>query len=99
MLIWAALTPSRVAETTTRVVGRLFHGLGEQRERADRCLELVADVGDEVPPDLLHPAALRLVFGEEQDEAATAEGGAQRRHPHREAGPPAAERATGHLDL
>jgi hypothetical protein len=59
----------------------------------------MADVGDEVPPDFLHPAALRLVLGEQQDQAATADAGAQRGDAHREAGPPAAERGPGHLDL
>ncbi len=30
------------------VVRRVVDGLGEEADRADRCLELVADVGDEV---------------------------------------------------
>src|SRR5262249_14971955 len=67
----------------------------EQRERAHRGLELVADVGDEVPPDLFHPPALRLVLGKQQDEAVVAERG----DPDGEAGPPAAERAPGKIDL
>ena len=35
------------------VVGRVVHGLGEQPDRADRRLQLVADVGDEVAADRL----------------------------------------------
>ena len=38
------------------VLGRVLDCLGEQRDRADRGLELVADVGHEVAPGLLDPA-------------------------------------------
>ena len=45
------------------VVGR-GHRLGEQPERADRRLELVTHVRDEVAPDALDPPRLRDVAGE-----------------------------------
>jgi hypothetical protein len=38
-----------------RVVGGVHQGLGEQRQRTDRGLQLVAHVGDEVAADLRHP--------------------------------------------
>ena len=43
-------------------VGLRDERLGEQAQRAHRRLELVADVGHEVAPDLLEPAALRDVL-------------------------------------
>ena len=46
-----------------RVVGRVHHRLGEQRQRADRGLQLVADVGHEVPAGGLQPDRFRLVRG------------------------------------
>ena len=49
-----------------RVVGRLLHRLGEQRQRPDRRLELVTDVGHEVPAGLLDPAGRGLVLGQQQ---------------------------------
>src|SRR5207247_1279618 len=79
------------------VVGGVLDRLGQQGQRSDRSLELVAGVGDEVPPDLLHPPALGLVLGEHEHQAAAADGGAERRHPDREARRPAAE--PGHRDL
>ena len=79
------------------VVGGVLDRLGQQRQRAHRRLELVAGVGDEVPLDLVHPAAFRLVLGQHQDEPAAADGTAERRHPDREARRPAAE--PGHRDL
>ncbi len=48
------------------VVVRVEHGLGEQRDAADRGLELVADVGEEVAPDLLDAGRLGAVLDEEQ---------------------------------
>ena len=48
------------------VVVRVEHRLGEQGHAADRGLELVADVGDEVAADLLDPARLGAVLDEEQ---------------------------------
>ncbi len=42
------------------------HGLGEQRDAADRGLQLVADVGDEVAADLLDPPGVGVVLGEDQ---------------------------------
>ena len=49
--------------TTADVVGR-GHRLGEQAERADRRLQLVTHVGDEVAPDALDAPRLRDVAGE-----------------------------------
>src|SRR5215831_2711561 len=46
------------------VLGGVLDRLGEQGERAHRGLQFVADVGHEVPADLLHPSAFCLVFGE-----------------------------------
>jgi hypothetical protein len=79
------------------VVGGILDRLGQQGQRADRGLELVAGVGDEVALHLVDPPALGLVLGQQQDEPAAADGGAERRHPDREAGRPAAE--PGHRDL
>ena len=56
------------------VVVRVEHGLGEQRDAADRGLELVADVGEEVPPDLLDACRLGPVLDEEEH-VVGAEGG------------------------
>ena len=41
-----------------RVVRGVLHRLGQQRQRADRRLQLVRDVGDEVPAHRLEPALL-----------------------------------------
>ncbi len=43
------------------------HGLGQQRQRADRGLELVADVGHEVAPDDVDAALLGEVVDEDED--------------------------------
>ncbi len=51
-----------------RVVGGVQHRLREQRERADRGLEFVADVGDEVAPHRLDPAGLRQVLHQQEDQ-------------------------------
>ena len=48
---------------------RVDHRLGEQRERADRGLELVADVGDEVAAYGLDPAGLGAVLDQHQHQA------------------------------
>ena len=53
------MRPSRSASAATRLASRLdnlgivfpVEGLGQEAERADRRLQLVADVGDEVAPD------------------------------------------------
>ena len=45
-------------------VGLGHEGLGQQAQRAHRRLELVADVGHEVAPDLLEPPALGDVLDE-----------------------------------
>ena len=50
------------------VVGRVLNRLGQQRDRPDRGLELVADVGDEVTPGLLDPPRRRLVVGQNEDQ-------------------------------
>ena len=44
--------------------------LGEQRHRADRGLELMADVGHEVTPGRLHPGIVGLVVDEHHGEPA-----------------------------
>ena len=74
------------------VVVRVEDGLGQQREAADRGLQLVADVGDEVAPDLLEPAGLGAVVDEQQHvrRARAARPGRRRRGRARPAGPWAA---------
>ena len=76
MSSWTRLV-SRVASSCIRPAKRLtasgsseasMHGLGEQRERADRGLELMADVGDEVAADGLDPAGLGEVLDQQQDQ-------------------------------
>ena len=57
-----------------RVVGGVVDGLGEQPDRADRGLELVADVGDEVAAHGLHAALAGAVLDERQHQP-----GAERR--------------------
>ena len=47
-------------------VGLVADRLGQQAERADRRLELVADVGDEVPSDRLGPLLQRAVVDQGQ---------------------------------
>jgi alkanesulfonate monooxygenase SsuD/methylene tetrahydromethanopterin reductase-like flavin-dependent oxidoreductase (luciferase family) len=56
-----------------RVVRRVGHGLREQPQGADRCLELVTDVGDEVAADLLEPQPIGHVV----DDGDRARDGAQ----------------------
>ena len=58
------------------VVGGVLHGLGQQPDRADRRLELVADVGDEVAADRLDPALAGAVLDQGQHQPA-----AERRDP------------------
>ena len=61
--------PLREALDLVRLVGGGLEGLGEQPDRADRGLELVADVGDEVAAHLVEPVRLGAVLGEQQHEA------------------------------
>ena len=58
------------------IVGGVLHGLGQQPDRADRRLELVADVGDEVTADRLDPALAGAVLDQGQHQPA-----AERRDP------------------
>ena len=82
------------------IVGGVLDGLGQQGQCSDGCLQLVADVRDEVPADLFHPAALGLILGQHQDQALTADVAAERGDPDREGGHPAvAAAAYGHLEL
>ena len=53
--------------------------LGEQADRADRRLELVADVGDEVAAHLVEAVRLGAVVGEQQDVARSRAGRRARR--------------------
>ena len=59
-----------------RVVGGVLDRLGEQRERADRRLQLVPDVGDEVAADRLDPAGLGDVLQHQRDRAGRRHGAA-----------------------
>ena len=59
------LHPSGETGDGLRVVGGVLHRLGQQHERADRGLELVRDVGDEVAAHRLE-AALVAHVGEQQ---------------------------------
>ena len=58
------------------VVGGVDDGVGEQLDRADRRLQLVAHVGHEVAPDRLDPALAGAVLDQGEHQL-----GAQRRHP------------------
>ena len=71
--------PAREPADRIGVLGRVLDRLGKQRDRPDRGLELVADVGHEVPPRLLDPARGRQVVGEHDDQVVL-----QRRDPDRE---------------
>src|SRR6185437_13942928 len=51
-----------------RVVAGGQDRLGQQRQRANRSLELVADVGDEVPAHRVDPVCFSAVLYEDQDE-------------------------------
>ena len=95
------LLPHLAGEPAHRlgVVGGVLDRLGQQRQRADRGLELVAGVGHEVPLDLFHPAAFGLVLGQHEDQPAAADGAAERRHPDGEARRPAAEPRHRDLEL
>ena len=68
--------------------------LGQQGHPADRRLELVADVGDEVAAHLLDPAGLGAVLDQQQHVRA-----AERRDPRADDQPAAAERPAGQLQL
>ena len=54
--------PGGEAAHQIRLVRRLHDGLGKQVHGADRGLQLVADIGDEVPADGIDPALLGDVF-------------------------------------
>jgi hypothetical protein len=54
-----------------RVVSGIQHRLGQQRHRSDRGLELVADVGHEVPPGRFQPDRVRFVGRVDHGEAVT----------------------------
>ena len=86
----------RVGEPADRlgVVAGVQHGLGEQRQRADRGLELVADVGDEVAAYVVDAAGLGAVLDQQQDVRA-----AQRRDPGADDEPAATQRPAGQLEL
>ena len=62
-----ARDPSREPLHRLGVVGRLLDRLGEQRQGADRRLELVPDVGHEVPAHGLGPPGLGDVLQDERD--------------------------------
>ena len=88
------LHPGGEVPDGVRVLGRVGHRLGEQAQRADRCLELVADVGDEVAPDLLDAARLGAVVDEDEHEVSS-----QRRDAGVDQDLRPAERAPGELEL
>ena len=58
------------------IVGGVLDGLGQQLDRADGGLQLVADVGDEVASYGFDPALPGAVLDQSEDQAGT-----QRRHP------------------
>ena len=60
--------PLREALDLGRLVRRCLERLGEQADRADRGLQLVADVGDEVAAHVVEPVRLGAVVGEQQHE-------------------------------
>jgi hypothetical protein len=76
------------------VLRRALERLGEEPDRADRRLQLVADVGNEVPAHLLEPLRLGVVVGEQQHVA-----GAEPRTANREMHGRIAERPALHVDL
>ena len=63
------------------VVGGVLHRLGQQGQRADRGLQLVRDVGDEVAADRLQPAGLGHVVDSSRRHAYPAGLDQQRRRP------------------
>ena len=77
----------REAPHLVRVVGGVVERLGEQADRADRRLQLVADVGDEVAAHRVEPERLGAVLGEQQDVAR-----AEPRDPHAQVDARVAER-------
>ena len=70
------LHPPGEPDHRLRVVGGLLDRLGEQVQRADRGLQLVGDVGDEVAADRLDAPLAGAVLDERQHQPA-----AQRGHP------------------
>jgi hypothetical protein len=91
--------PPGEAQDRLRVVRGVLHRLGQQGQCADRGLQLMADVGDEVPADLVHPAALGLVLGKQEHEPVLGRGRAEQPDPDREAGGPPVEPAGGQVNL
>ena len=75
------------------VVG-LKDGLGEQGQPADRCLELMADVDDEVAPDILDPSSLSAIVNQQQHVVA-----AQWGHPGANHDAPTPKRTAGKVKL
>ncbi len=61
------LHPRGEAVDGLRVVRGVLDRLGQQGQRADRGLELVGDVGDEVPADRFEPAGLGDVCQQQRD--------------------------------
>ncbi len=90
------LQPAGEAAHRGRVLARVEQRLGEQRHRADRRLELVADVGDEVAAHRLDAAGLGDVLDEQGDVAL---GVADRRDPHAHGLGQPHQPAAGRLDL
>ena len=76
------------------IVLGLEDGLGQQRQPADRCLELVADVDDEVATGLLDPSSLGAVVHEQQHVLA-----AQRGHPSADRDPATPQGAARQIEL
>ena len=82
------------------VVGRGQHRLGEHAHRADRRLELVADVGDEVAAGRFHPGVLGLVVDVDDGEPAIVLGQQPHVAAHRQPGPAGMRAlARGQVDL
>ena len=86
--------PLREALHLLGLVGRARQRLGEQADRADRGLQLVADVGDEVAPDVVEPMRLGAVVGEQQHEPVAEPG-----HAHQQVQLCLAERPAGQVEL
>src|SRR4029079_14489434 len=88
------LHPAGEAGHRLGVVRRLADGLGPQSQPAYRGLELVADVDDEVTPDLLDPAGRGAVIHDREHEGA-AQGG----HPGTDRDPATAQGPAGQAQL
>ncbi len=77
-----------------RLVGGARQGLGEEADGADRGLQLVADVGDEVASHVVEPVRLGAIVGEEQHEPV-----AEPRHPHEQSDLGLAERSASQAEF